>query len=90
MTRQLVPTPQFRRDFRKRIQSTRAESALRDVLDRLLKGMPFEPRYRDHPLKGTLAGVRDCHVLPDLLLLYQIDGQQVILRRLGSHSDLFG
>lgn len=90
MTRQLVRTSQFKRDYRKRILSPKAEAALSDVLGRLLAGTPFEPRHRDHPLKGSFVGVRDCHVLPDLLLLYQVEGNLVILRRLGTHSDLFG
>jgi mRNA interferase YafQ len=90
MTRQLVRTSQFKRDYRKRILSPKAETALTDVLGRLLAGAPFEPRHRDHALKGNFSGVRDCHVLPDLLLLYQIEGDLVILRRLGTHSDLFG
>lgn len=90
MTRQLVRTSQFKRDYRKRIQSARSEAALIDVLDRLLRGDPFKPYHRDHPLKGAWTGVRDCHVLPDLLLLYEIRGALVVLRRLGTHSDLFG
>ncbi len=90
MTRQLVSTSQFKRDYRKRILSPKAESALTDVLDRLLTGTPLESRHHDHPLKGAFSGVRDCHVMPDLLLLYQISGNQIILRRLGTHSDLFG
>jgi mRNA interferase YafQ len=68
----------------------KAEAALADVLDRLLTGAACEPRHRDHPLQGSLAGVRDCHVLPDLLLLYEIQGNLVILRRLGTHSEIFG
>ena len=90
MTREFVHTSQFRRDFRKRILSSKAEAALADVLNRLHTGEPFEPHHRDHPLKGRWTGVRDCHVQPDLLLLYELRGNLVILRRLGTHSDLFG
>ena len=90
MTRRLVRTSQFKRDYRRRILSPKAEAALVDMLDRLLTGAAFEPHHRDHPLKGSWVGVRDCHVLPDLLLLYEIRGDLVVLRRLGTHSDLFG
>jgi mRNA interferase YafQ len=90
MTRQLVRTSQFKRDYRNRILSAKAETALADVLGRLLAGTAFDPRHRDHPLQGGWSGVCDCHVLPDLLLLYEIQGNLVIPRRLGSHSDLFG
>jgi mRNA interferase YafQ len=90
MTRQLIRTSQFKRDYRKRILPAKAEAALADVLGRLLSGLAFEPHHRDHHLRGTFSGVRDCHVLPDLLLLYEIEGNSVILRRLGTHSDIFG
>jgi mRNA interferase YafQ len=46
-------------------------------------------RYRDHPLSGEWAGFRDCHVKPDLLLIYQKpDNETLRLVRLGSHSEL--
>ena len=46
----------------------------------------------DHPLKGKLAGLRDCHVEPDLILLYRVvhDQLQLICVRIGTHADLFG
>ena len=90
MSRELVRTTQFKRDYQRRILTVKAQVALTDVLTRLLAGSPFEPRHRDHALQGSFSGIRDCHVLPDLLLLYEIKGTLVILRRLGTHSDLFG
>ncbi len=87
--RRLVRASQFKRDFKKRILNAADEAALAEVLDRLVASAPFEPRHRDHPLKGTRDRIRDCHVKPDLVLLYQIEGDVVILRRLGTHSDLF-
>ena len=87
--RKLVRTSQFKRDFKKRILNSADEAALEDVLRRLISGAPFEPRHRDHGLKNSRNGVRDCHVKPDLLLLYEIAGDEVRLRRLGTHSDLF-
>ena len=45
---------------------------------------------RDHPLTGTWSGYRECHVRPDLLLVYRKpDGDRLQLARLGSHSELF-
>jgi mRNA interferase YafQ len=90
MIRQLVRTSQFKRDYRKRVLFPKAEAAVTDVLHRLHTGAAFEPHHRDHSLKGAWAGVRDCHVQPDLLLLYEIQGDTVVLRRPGTHSDLFG
>jgi mRNA interferase YafQ len=90
MTRDFVYTTQFKRDYRRRILTAKTETVLAEVLGRLHAGAPFDPRHRDHPLKGRWAGVRDCHVQPDLLLFYELRGNLVILRRLGSHSDPFG
>lgn len=49
-------------------------------------------RYRDHPLTGEWRDHRDCHIKPDLILIYRIyrqSGENIIqLVRLGSHSEL--
>jgi mRNA interferase YafQ len=46
-------------------------------------------RFRDHPLSGEWAGFRDCHVKPDLVLIYEKpDDETLRLVRLGSHSEL--
>jgi mRNA interferase YafQ len=46
---------------------------------------------RDHALSGDWAGYRECHVKPDLLLIYRkVDQATLRLARLGSHSELFG
>jgi len=41
------------------------------VLTALAKDRPLEPRYRDHALTGDWNDHRDCHVKPDLVLIYQ-------------------
>ena len=47
--------------------------------------------YRDHALNGKWANYRECHLKPDLLLIYQkADADTLRLARLGSHSELFG
>ena len=47
------------------------------------------PRFRDHPLSGAWDDCRDCHVRPDLILIYRRVGDDVLqLVRLGSHSEL--
>lgn len=42
------------------------------VVTKLQYGEPLEPKYKDHPLKGDKLGFRDCHILPDWVLIYQI------------------
>ena len=50
-----------------------------------------EEKYRDHPLSGRWAGSRECHILPDWLLIYRLNEGilTLTLSRTGSHSDLF-
>ncbi|WRC44833.1 type II toxin-antitoxin system YafQ family toxin [Helicobacter pylori] len=61
------------------------------VVENLAKEQPLAPKYKDHPLKGSLKDFRECHLKPDLLLVYQIKKQEntLFLVRLGSHSELF-
>ena len=64
---------------------------MREILVALATDAPLEPRYRDHELTGEWAGYRDCHVKPDLVLIYRKpDATTLRLARLGSHSELFG
>jgi mRNA interferase YafQ len=64
---------------------------LRAVLTLLLNDQPLPARYRDHPLRGEWADHRDCHIRPDLILIYRKpDADRLGLVRLGSHSGLFG
>ena len=65
---------------------------INDVVHILQKGETLEERFKDHPLVGNWIGHRECHVLPDLLLIYKIVENVLILELVdtGSHSDLFG
>jgi len=51
----------------------------------------LDPKWKDHNLTGELAGFRECHLRPDLLLVYAKteDTPSLILMRIGSHSELF-
>ncbi|MDP1771671.1 MAG: type II toxin-antitoxin system YafQ family toxin [Methylobacter sp.] len=51
---------------------------------------PLPERYNDHSLMGRWVGFRECHIKPDLLLIYEKPNPEtLVLARLGSHSDLF-
>jgi mRNA interferase YafQ len=65
-------------------------SKLREVLAMLIEAGPLPSRVNDHALTGEWRGWRDLHIEPDWLLLYKIDGNDLILARTGSHADLFG
>ncbi len=66
-------------------------SLLPEILKLLLVDEPLPEKNRDHALSGDWAGYRECHVKPDLLLIYRKpDADTLRLARLGSHSELFG
>lgn len=62
---------------------------LREIIQLLVEGTPLPHRHEDHPLAGNWKDCRDCHIEPDWLLIYRIDGNAVYLVRTGTHSDLF-
>lgn len=85
-------TARFKRDYKReakgRYRATLDED-LRAVLALLVADRPLPERYRDHPLSGEWKDHRDCHVRPDLILIYRKpDTESLELVRLGSHSEL--
>ena len=59
------------------------------IVQKLVAGEKLPPETRDHRLKGTLKDCRECHIEPDWLLIYRIEGSELCLIRTGSHADLF-
>jgi len=55
----------------------------------LLKGVSLPPEALDYPLKGEFDDYREFHLGGDMLIIYKIEGEQLILFRQGSHSQLF-
>ncbi len=90
--RTIERTGQFKRDY-KRVARGRhgptLDGDLVPVLVALANDQPLEPRHRDHALTGDWKDYRDCHVKPDLVLIYhKPDAGTLRLVRLGSHSEL--
>ena len=85
-------TRQFSRDLKLAVRRGKDLGTITKVIDLLCTQEPLPPNLRDHALSGDYAGYRDCHVEPDLVLIYRIveDQLQLICFRLGTHSDLFG
>ena len=67
------------------------EDVFKSVVSELARGQKLDKSYRDHQLTGKLKGFRECHVAPDILLIYQIDDEVLVLTlvNVGSHSQLF-
>ena len=84
----------FKRDYKREAKGQHRATLDKDlvsVLKALATDQPLETRHRDHDLTGDWIGYRECHLKPDLLLIYRKVGDHVlILARLGSHSELFG
>lgn len=91
MSLKLVPTSQFKKDYKRAKKRGLDMRELQAVLDKLCAEEPLDERHRDHELSGSYIGFRECHVHPDWLLIYAIDRGQLILTasRTGTHSDLF-
>ena len=87
--RNLVRGAQFRRDVKLAQRRGKDLSKLREVILLLSERQPLPTRYRDHPLGGEWKYYRDCHIEPDWLLIYKIEGDDLYLVRTGTHSDLF-
>ncbi len=87
--RSLISGAQFKRDVKLAQRRGKDMSKLRELILLLAEGTPLPSRYKDHPLAGEWEQHRDCHLEPDWLLIYKIDGDELYLVRTGTHSDLF-
>ena len=91
--RKIVYHTQFKKDLKLAVKRGRNISLLQEVITTLANDGVLPPQYRDHPLTNSrnYVGVRECHIQPDWLLIYQYEDDLLILDllRTGSHSDLF-
>jgi mRNA interferase YafQ len=60
-----------------------------NIIRNLQNKIPLDVKYKDHPLSGKYNNFRDCHIKPDLVLIYRIKDNELILERMNSHSELF-
>jgi len=85
-------TTKFKRDYKRESKGQYAQTfdaSLRAAIALIASGSLLPPNLRDHPLSGNWVDHRDCHIKPDLVLIYRlIDPDILLLVRLGSHSEL--
>ena len=81
---------QFKRDVKRITKQGKDTNKLKKIIRLLVKAEKLPLENKDHQLKGTLKDCRECHIEPDWLLIYRIEGSELCLVRTGSHSDLFG
>ncbi len=91
--RRIERTIAFRRDFKREKRSSHRadlDALISDVVLLLAEDKPLPERNRDHPLAGNWRDHRECHLKPDLLLIYRKPDADVLqLVRMGSHTELF-
>ena len=90
--RTIERTTAFRRDFKREAKGRHRgilDTELRRVVVALASDEPLDLRHRDHALSNEWKDYRDCHLKPDLVLIYRLIGEdRLVLARLGSHSEL--
>jgi mRNA interferase YafQ len=97
MTRQIEQSSRFKRDLKREANGQHRQALQAGfvaILDDLANDRELSQRHRDHELIGDWSGFRECHIKPDLLLIYRkhdTEADRLLhLARLGSHSELFG
>lgn len=86
------PTTQFKKDFKLAMKRSMKIELLEEVIAMLAMGETLPDKHKDHALTGNWVGHRECHILPNWLLIYRIEDEVLVLTlaRTGTHSDLFG
>lgn len=84
-------TTQFKKDYKLAMKRGLNIKLLDDVITTLAMGHSLPDQNKDHALTGNWIGHRECHILPDWLLVYRIENDVLVLTlsRTGTHSDLF-
>ncbi|MDR1705788.1 MAG: type II toxin-antitoxin system YafQ family toxin [Clostridiales bacterium] len=80
---------QFKKDYKLVKKRGNDVDELKRIFTELIKGNRLPPQNKDHALSGDYQGCRECHVKPDLLVIYQTDLTEITFIRVGTHSDLF-
>ena len=80
----------FRRDLRICAKRHYNMALLSAAINTLRIPAPLPRQNKDHGLTGQYAGHRECHIQPDWLLIYRVDGDELYLARTGTHAELFG
>ncbi len=85
----LFKTNQFKRSYKKQKLNDNEELSYIDIVYNLLCANKLAIKYKDHQLQGNMQDFRECHIKPDLLLIYMVDDDSLKLVDIGSHSELF-
>jgi mRNA interferase YafQ len=87
--RDIQQTTAFKKGFKHMKSRGTDLELLKPILSSLVVGEELDEKYRDHQLDGKWKNSRDCHILPDWVLIYRLTDDVLILEATGSHSDVF-
>lgn len=79
----------FKQDLKKFKNNQKLKDLINEVILKITQGEQLDTKYKNHLLKGGYINCYDCHIKPDLVLIYRINNNCLKLVRIGSHSDLF-
>ena len=89
----LAPSSKFKKDLKRISKQGKNRELIDDVIEKLQRQEPLPQKNRDHALVGDYKGYRECHIMPDWLLIYRVTNNNAVelleLTRTGSHSELF-
>lgn len=82
----------FKKDYKRLANNSFLISAVDKAITTLASGEALPDKYKTHPLHGNWQGYCDCHIFPDIVMIYKQDFENDTLKlaRLGNHSQLFG
>ena len=84
-----VYTTRFEKDFKLMVKRGSNSESIKSIIRKLIGEIPLDRKHRDHLLIGNFKDRRECHIEPDWLLIYRIEGNRIIFERTGTHADLF-
>jgi mRNA interferase YafQ len=84
----IVRSSAFKREIKK-IKDESIYTELETVVTLLVQSLPLPEKYKLHPLKGNYKSYKECHLKPDVLLIFKTTKTELYLYRIGSHSSLF-
>ncbi len=86
----IITTKKFQKDVKRvKKQGNKKLILLKEVITYLSNESSLSARFRDHKLTGNYTNHRECHIMPDWLLIYKLEEDKIIFERFGSHSELF-
>jgi mRNA interferase YafQ len=80
---------QFKKDYKKCVKRGLDMNLLKAIVKTLAIPESLDIKNKDHNLTGNYAGFKECHIMPDWLLIYRYNEEYLELVRTGTHSDLF-